>query len=220
MLYKFLCLNRTKPTYNQETVWIEADSEQDARFQLTADYRLLLDRPIAKFAKNPANLTRCKVAHSPMADEPEQNHSLPTVANVGSIARTTTFNADRKRYLSGIFLPTIHQGCGLTTPVIYSELAVRATRRTKAGNRANNADCLKAVVEPLPHPIQVQAVSFSNKLTRTFKMLFKFLFTGSRLRIAVHAKTLADAYKRLPTPQPNSVPVLIARIPAKGVCYA
>ncbi|MGX3067123.1 host cell division inhibitor Icd-like protein [Ursidibacter arcticus] len=53
MIYKFLCLNRTQPTYNQQAIYIEADSEENARFQLSADYRLLLDRPIAKFAKNP-----------------------------------------------------------------------------------------------------------------------------------------------------------------------
>ncbi len=34
--------------------------------------------------------------------------------------------------------------------------------------RTNNADCLMAVVEPLPHPHK--AVSFINKLTRTIKM--------------------------------------------------
>ncbi|MDP0328061.1 host cell division inhibitor Icd-like protein [Glaesserella parasuis] len=56
MIYKFLCLNRTKHTYNQETLYIQADSEEQARLQLSADYRLLLDRPIAKFR---ANHTAC-----------------------------------------------------------------------------------------------------------------------------------------------------------------
>lgn len=56
MIYKFLCLNRTKHTYNQETLYIQADSEEQARLQLSADYRLLLDRPIAKFR---ANKTAC-----------------------------------------------------------------------------------------------------------------------------------------------------------------
>lgn len=58
MIYKFLCLNRTKHTYNQETLYIQADSEEQARLQLSADYRLLLDRPIAKFR---ANKTACEV---------------------------------------------------------------------------------------------------------------------------------------------------------------
>lgn len=58
MIYKFLCLNRTKHTYNQETLYIQADSEEQARLQLSADYRLLLDRPIAKFR---ANQTACEV---------------------------------------------------------------------------------------------------------------------------------------------------------------
>lgn len=58
MIYKFLCLNRTKHIYNQETLYIQADSEEQARLQLSADYRLLLDRPIAKFR---ANQTACEV---------------------------------------------------------------------------------------------------------------------------------------------------------------
>ncbi|MGX2948076.1 ash family protein [Frederiksenia canicola] len=110
----------------------------------------------------------------------------------GSIESTISFNADRKRYLSGIFLPAISQSYGITTPEVYSELAVRATRRTKTGNRTNNADCLKAVVEPLPHPIE--AVSFNHKLTRTFKMLFKFLLLGEkRLTVRIRAKSEAEA---------------------------
>lgn len=60
MIYKFLCLDRTQPTYNQQAIYIEADTEENARFQLTADYRLLLDRPIARLAKIPENLTACK----------------------------------------------------------------------------------------------------------------------------------------------------------------
>jgi len=73
----------------------------------------------------------------------------------------------------GIFLPKIPftKGSGLLGFIRLSiELAVRATRRNKTGIRANNADCLKAVVEPLSHLSKVQAISFNHKLTETFKM--------------------------------------------------
>lgn len=62
MLFKFLCVNRTKHTYNQEIITIQADTEENARFQLSADYRLLLDRPIAKISQN---LTACNTQPRP-----------------------------------------------------------------------------------------------------------------------------------------------------------
>lgn len=62
MFYKFLCVNRTKHTYNQEIITIQADTEENARFQLSADYRLLLDRPIAKVSQN---LTACNTQPRP-----------------------------------------------------------------------------------------------------------------------------------------------------------
>lgn len=78
---------------------------------------------------------------------------------------TKTLYADRKRYSSGIFLPIISYNHGITTPVIYSELAVRATRRNKADSiRTNNADCYKAVVEPLSHPISDKPLSLTRAL--------------------------------------------------------
>ncbi|EPY99248.1 hypothetical protein [Mannheimia haemolytica] len=81
-----------------------------------------------------------------------QNKHLQNNCGLSNIFGTTkTINADRKRYLSGIFLPQIYHSHGLTTPENYSKFAVRATRRNKTGNRANNADCLMAVVEPLSH---------------------------------------------------------------------
>lgn len=69
--YFFLCVNRTADIYQEEIIRIIADSEQNARFQLHADYRLVLDRPIKKiaqkqpplqsphFADFPQNLTPC-----------------------------------------------------------------------------------------------------------------------------------------------------------------
>ena len=104
---------------------------------------------------------------------PEKMNRLQAVKNGRSMASTTTFNGNRNRYTSGIFLPKIPftNGSGLLGFIRLSiELAVRATRRNKTGNRANNADCLKAVVEPLSHLSKVQAISFNHKLTETFKM--------------------------------------------------
>ncbi|QIM63044.1 hypothetical protein A1D29_06960 [Pasteurellaceae bacterium Orientalotternb1] len=62
MLFKFLCVNRTKHTYNQEIIAIQADTEENARFQLSADYRLALSRPIAKISQN---LTACNTKPRP-----------------------------------------------------------------------------------------------------------------------------------------------------------
>ncbi|MCQ9123304.1 hypothetical protein [Rodentibacter caecimuris] len=47
-------------------------------------------------------------------------------------------------------------------------------------------------------------------------MIYKFLFTGSRFRIAVYANSLNEALARLP--KAHQRPVLISRI--KGACYA
>lgn len=56
--YSFLCVNRTADTYQEEVIRIVADSEQNARFQLCADYRLALSHPIARIALNPTPCTQ------------------------------------------------------------------------------------------------------------------------------------------------------------------
>lgn len=58
--YSFLCVNRCADTYQEEVVRIIADSEQNARFQLTADYRLALSSPIAKIRLNPTACTQAQ----------------------------------------------------------------------------------------------------------------------------------------------------------------
>lgn len=161
MIYKFLCLNRTKHTYNQETLYIQADSEEQARLQLSADYRLLLDRPIAKFR---ANQTACPT--------PEQNNSLPKVSRYGYDDCTTKTNGgNRSRHKSGIFLPTISQNHGITIPEIYSKFVARATLRNKPSNRTNKEDYnpLVLVVEPLSRLLSVGKLS-KNKPTEQSKM--------------------------------------------------
>ncbi|MDE3987346.1 host cell division inhibitor Icd-like protein [Glaesserella parasuis] len=145
MIYKFLCLNRTKHTYNQETLYIQADSEEQARLQLSADYRLLLDRPIAKFR---ANQAACPT--------PEQNNRLPKVSRCGYDDCTTrTVTGYRTRKICDFFVSQIPQNHGITTPVIYSEFAVRLISRDKPSNRTNKASRVTAVVETVSHLLAI-----------------------------------------------------------------
>lgn len=91
-----------------------------------------------------------------------------------------------------------------------------------------NGQSLVAGCEPLvavSHPVTLyhqavrsKAVDIKNLLMELSQMFYKFLFTGSRLRITVFANNLAEAYKRLPLSQTK--PVLIARLPVQGGVYA
>ncbi|WP_158074920.1 hypothetical protein [Rodentibacter sp. Ppn85] len=47
-------------------------------------------------------------------------------------------------------------------------------------------------------------------------MIYKFMFTGSRLRVAVYANSLNEALTRLP--KSHHRPALVSRV--KGACYA
>lgn len=60
------------------------------------------------------------------------------------------------------------------------------------------------------------AVDVYNLPVEFSSMIYKFLFTGSRFRIAVYANSLNEALARLP--KANQRPVLVSRI--KGACYA
>lgn len=76
-------------------------------------------------------------------------------------------SVNRKRYSSGIFLPIISYNHGITTPVIYSELAVRATLRNKADYIRTNKEggyLLSTVVEPLSHLSSDKPLSLTRKL--------------------------------------------------------
>ncbi|MDP8098538.1 host cell division inhibitor Icd-like protein [Pasteurella atlantica] len=63
MIYLLLCVNRTKPTFNTEVIRIEAPNQDEARYQLTADYQLLRvcgqlnTNRFSKFTKNRKNST-------------------------------------------------------------------------------------------------------------------------------------------------------------------
>lgn len=100
---------------------------------------------------------------------PEQNNRLPKESRCGYDDCTTKKlnSVNRKRYSSGIFLPKILQNHGITTPVIYSELAVRATLRTKTDYIRTNKGggyLLSTVVEPLSHLSSDKPLSLTRKL--------------------------------------------------------
>ncbi|AHG73257.1 hypothetical protein X781_11090 [Mannheimia sp. USDA-ARS-USMARC-1261] len=127
-----------------------------------------------------------------------QNHSLPKASSCGYDENTTTLDGNRNRYTSGIFLPEIHQTHGLTTPVIYSDFAVRATPRNKADCiRTNKGGYSSVAVEPLSHPFSDKSLSLTrtleamNKSTQTPKgiiaKLTAFLFVLSAEKGAFYA---------------------------------
>ncbi len=153
----FAAIRRTDLTNRLFKIRINAESENDARAQLAREFVLVLIGRI-----NPQN--------HPKFNRTFSNQGLQTLPNKASIAGTTTYDGNRNRYSSGIFLPQIHTNntaCnGLACSFI--EFAVRATRRNKA-LRTNNAGCSYAAVEPLSHPIKGD-ISLLTKHTRQSKM--------------------------------------------------
>ena len=128
---------------------------------------------------------------------------LQAVKNGRSMASTTTFNGNRNRYTSGIFLPKIPftNGSGLLGFIRLSiELAVRATRRNKTGNRANNAGYSVLAVEPLLHLYRILFKSvlqvLITKYTEGISMLYTFLFKGIARRDLSNTRKSID---ELPT---------------------
>lgn len=138
----------------------------------------------------------------------------------GSIESTISINGCRTRQTCGIFLSQIHfsKGVGIFTTPSKAELVTRLISRNKPSNRTNKASRFIAVVETLSHPLGYGKSHLLIAIKRLSQMFYKFLFTGSRLRITVFANNLAEAYKRLPLSQ--SKPVLIARLPVQGGIYA
>ncbi|MDP0383989.1 ash family protein [Glaesserella parasuis] len=58
--FTYVCVLRNTDTYTTQTVRLIANSETEARLQLPADYRLELDRPIAKIRLNPTACDQTK----------------------------------------------------------------------------------------------------------------------------------------------------------------
>ncbi|HJF74432.1 MAG TPA: hypothetical protein K8W15_09675 [Gallibacterium anatis] len=95
-----------------------------------------------------------------------RNLALIKNAVGGSIASTTTYNGNRTRKTCGFFTPQIHIQ-GLLTLSDNAEFVARSIRRTKAEFiRTNKASRLYAVVEALPHLLQV-----GKSFTKTYKRL-------------------------------------------------
>ena len=53
MIYLFQCINRQANGNQLHKFYIEADSEQNARFQIHADYKPTPERPIGRFHTHP-----------------------------------------------------------------------------------------------------------------------------------------------------------------------
>lgn len=130
--------------------------------------------------------------------------SLCKVASVVYSKFTTNTDANRKRYLSGIFLPQVYhfkQWHGFTTGVVHSlKLVTRATPRNKMGNRANKWGYSVLAVEPLLHLYRILFKSvlqvLITKYTEGISMLYTFLFKGIARRDLCNTR---KAIAELPT---------------------
>ena len=130
--------------------------------------------------------------------------SLCKVASVVYSEFTTNTDANRKRYLSGIFLPQVYhfkQWHGFTTGLIHSlKLVTRATPRNKTGNRANKWGYSVLAVEPLLHLYRILFKSVLQALLTKRKegisMLYTFLFKGIARRDLSNTRKAID---ELPT---------------------
>ncbi|WP_238348743.1 ash family protein [Mannheimia sp. ZY171111] len=162
MIYKFLLLGSQRLKI---TVHANNKAEALSRVQF-ASKPLLVARLRNPLVNNSANMTAC---------DTEQNNSLPSVDGCGHNDLTTTYDANRKRDTSGLFLPQIHNH-GITTPKIYSELAVRATPRNKALS-TNKGGYSYVAVEPLSHLSQSDKSFY--QLTKTYDTMKKPTQTGN-----------------------------------------
>ncbi|GAB1660203.1 ash family protein [Mannheimia haemolytica] len=165
MIYLFKAVSRLdlrktqKPftSFPHYTLKVKADSVEQAQAKISRLFAVLS----VSLVNNSANMTAC---------DTEQNNSLPNAGSCGHNDLTTTYDANRKRDTSGLFLPKIHQYHGLTTPKIYSELAVRATPRNKALS-TNKGGYSYVAVEPLSHLSQSDKSFYS--LTKTYDTMNK-----------------------------------------------
>lgn len=123
-----------------------------------------------------------------------ENDSLEKLKTLVYSELTTNTDANRKRYLSGIFLPQVYhfKKWGTFIGVFHSlRLVTRATRRNKTGNRANNAGYSVLAVDPLLHLFKIVLQVLTTKYTEGISMLYTFFYTATRLKITIYAQTLA-----------------------------
>lgn len=164
MIYLFKAVSRLdlrktqKPftSFPHYTLKVKADSVEQAQAKISRLFAVLS----VSVVNNAANITAC---------DTEQNNRLPNVGSCGHNDLTTTYDANRKRDTSGLFLPQIHNH-GITTPKIYSELAVRATPRNKALS-TNKGGYSYVAVEPLSHLSQSDKSFY--QLTKTYDTMKK-----------------------------------------------
>ncbi|MGR6981259.1 host cell division inhibitor Icd-like protein [Testudinibacter sp. P27/CKL/0425] len=143
--YLFAGIRRTDLSNQIHSLRILADSEQHARALLARDYVLAFAGRINRtFDKSP----------------------LTQAENAVSISGTNTDNGRRTRKPCGFFVPQIHQDGLLTQSK--AEFVARSISRNKADYiRTNKANRLSAVVEALPHLLQV-----GKSITKTDKRKF------------------------------------------------
>ncbi|MCL7820933.1 host cell division inhibitor Icd-like protein [Pasteurella multocida] len=130
--YIFIGILRTDLSNRLHKLRIPAESELQARKKLARDYVLVFAGKI------------------PVKTE----EGLSIVGNRCSIQGTTSVDANRKRYSSGIFLSQIPFKSRLSKfgLVSFIEFAVRLINRNKASNRTNKVSRSIAVVETVSHP--------------------------------------------------------------------
>ncbi len=130
--YIFIGILRTDLSNQLHKFRIPAESELQARKKLARDYVLVFAGKI------------------PVKTE----EGLSIVGNRCSIQGTTSVDANRKRYSSGIFLSQIPFKSRLSKfgLVSFIEFAVRLINRNKASNRTNKVSRSIAVVETVSHP--------------------------------------------------------------------
>ncbi|WP_236941017.1 ash family protein [Frederiksenia canicola] len=237
MLFKFLLLGEKRLT-----VRIRAKSEQEAR------QRIQFTSPAICIARFSDNLTACSANSLHETGKPctkdaiflarnvqptEQKTILHPFALIGYSAPVVAKSTASREKLND--LPLANSSTPLTRAFF-----VRSLRTPKENAFLKNKErsflsmvgrigqrlgvgCLPMVA--VSHPdtlyrpaVRSKAVDIQKLPLELSQMFYKFLFTGSRLRITVYARTLAEAYKRLPLSQ--SKPVLIARLPVQGGVYA
>ncbi len=179
MIYLLLCVNRTKSQFNTEVVRIQAPNQDEARFQLSADYQMLAVCGRINTDKDTQNVRTLKNEQKPNLDfvKPDENLTacnaavLPTNENKRNIESTIDKDGNRNRYPSGIFLPKTHQSRYELLTRIYHciDLAVRATPKNKTGNCTNNGGWSLSVVEPLSHSIESGNLFTKNKEIHSMK---------------------------------------------------
>ncbi|MEE6041367.1 host cell division inhibitor Icd-like protein [Avibacterium paragallinarum] len=149
-IFIFAAIRRTDLTNQIQKIRIFAESEKQARATLAREFILVLAGRI--------NLKNLSQTH----------RTLYLIKNAvgGSIEGTTTYNGNRTRKTCGFFTPQIHIQ-GRLTLSDKAEFVARSIHRTKAEFiRTNKVSRLYAVVEALPHLLQV-----GKSFTKTYKRL-------------------------------------------------